>query len=305
MTLHPAGRQVDGLAVRPAPRDVRHRLRGDIAGEVPRRRHCALQCARHRSLLERLDLDATQDPVRQARAVELAIEVSAAHNAPLDGSLVVGGHDQRRVVLGDRLERRLLLDGRGGVDRGVLHERLLIEADLPARRIVARRDHVPLARDECLPTADGLRLTRPIAQQQGRRPQLVDDQGEAALGALRPLADQRLPPLLGRGRPDHRLKREVRQRSKDGAVRHEHVGSRVDLLLSPPVLVAPHPSDHLLLESGTVRVEIPVNDPHEVGPVRRRPVTAHHEPYRVIGSRADLVAVADNLLHASNLNRRP
>ena len=299
---HSARRQVHRLAVQRVARDVDHALGRDRLRKIPGADQASPQALRQRALMQRQRLVERQGATRQARAVDAAVvmRLGPAPTAGL-GAGEAGGHQQRRFGRG-RSEGDRALRARRRLEARVRNLPALVHADQASREVVARADEAPDALEQRLAGAHGRDAAVAVAQAQRRPAAGIDDQLETGAALGRPAGQQHLLAQPRRGRPDHRLHGEPVPPGELRRRRHEHVRAVVDRLMAALVRAVDRAVDGWELYARAIRVEVAAHHAHELRAIRPRLLAAHHEPDRLAGLHADLVAVAgDALDHAVSL----
>ena len=229
-------------------REIHDARGGRFAPAVPEPGDDSGERGRHFGLPQRIHLRALESADRDARPVDLAVEV-VRHRA----SLRPPGRD-RHLALEAIPRARLESQVGTRVEARVSARRRLDQAHRPARGVVARGHEHPFAFEQRAP--DAVVLT---VEGEGEGPGLVELHRKRA-----PLSDDRLP-AAGPGRPDPGLQGEAPER---GHRRHPRVRAHVDGL--PPGRPA---SVHRRIDDGldqtrAIAVLVGAHEAHDVATVR-------------------------------------
>ena len=196
---HGARRHVHEPAVQAVDRGIRHFVGSEIPGEVPG----GDGRLDERGVVvpgQRFDLVATEPPVEQARAVDLAVEESLYGGAARGLDTPDSGHEERHIVLARPRLLRFPLRHRPRLVPGPAFDGELVESDAAHFRIECGGDKVPARSEHRDAGGEHLDFASSIPQPQAETAVLIDQQAVTRAAGCGPLRYDPLDALPGGGR---------------------------------------------------------------------------------------------------------
>ena len=294
---HAARRQIDDLAVAVMGRAVGNRDRGDVAGKIPGAEDVGRERRGDRLVPHALDSEAIERAADQAGRIDLAVVEGIHQRAALGAPPEDAGHDDRRAAAGGGRPQRAP-GGPAVAGARIGQERLLMDPDPAAVRVVAGGGEIPVAIQQRLADRDGLDRAVRHGEPERDGARRVDDQREAGPAARVPLAHDALFALARRGRPDHRLHGEAAEGLQQRPALHQGVGARVDGLPAPLVALAHRRADRPFLEARAGGRVVGADQAHDVRPIGRM-LAVDHERDGLARPDAEPVGIARDRQHAA------